>query len=186
MNQSSEIFDCIKEEYLSGKGGYRKLAKEHGVPRRLVAERWKDENWQALRFGIHTEEKQHDEKSLGCNDAETSTGFCGGVLKDLSTEENQHDEKSLDCEKSFERILQYRINDCLALFLKEIIEDEELRRSFLPSCKELKDYAAVLKESEQMKRRELGTDSAENSGTKGGIVFLPAVTEIPETEALAV
>lgn len=176
MNERSTEIDAIKAEYIAGMGGYETLAKKHGIPKRQIAKIWKEENWRAERLGLSTEENQTETESLGREKSQTP------VLTLLETEEKPTIDTSLNRRKSA-AIPQYEINDELALFLSKVLCDDELRTSFLPGVKELKDFAAVLKESEQMKRRELGTDEGAEVSAGGGIVLLPAVAEVPEQEA---
>lgn len=175
MNENYTEIENIKAEYLAGMGGYVRLAKKHGIPKRQIAKIWREENWAKEKAALSTEEKPTDIMSLGGEKPERP------ALTLLETEEKQKSDTSLNCRKS-EPLLQYKINDDLAEFLQAVLLDDELRRSFLPGIKELKDFAAVLKESEQMKRRELGSDEGAEV-TAGGIVLLPAVAEVPEQEA---
>ena len=175
MNEISTEINAIKSEYLAGMGGYEALAKKHGVPKRQIAKLWKEENWKAMRLGLSTEENRTDNKSPDREKSEAP------VLTLLETEEKPIIDTSLDRRKSV-FVPQYKTNNELAAFLESILCDEELRKSFIPGIKELKDFAAVLKESEQMKRRELGSDEGAEVSA-GGIVLLPAVAEVPEQGA---
>ncbi len=175
MNEISTEINAIKSEYLAGMGGYEALARKHGVPKRQIAKLWKEENWRAMRLGLSTGENRTDETSPDREKPEAP------VLTLLETEGKTDIDTSLNRRKSVS-VPQYKINDELARFLGSILEDPDLKRSFIPGVKELKDFAAVLKESEQMKRRELGSDEGAEVSA-GGIVLLPAVAEVPEQEA---
>ena len=175
MNEISAEISAVKAEYLAGTGSYKALAKKHGIPERQVAEIWKEENWRAERLGLSTEENHTETESLGREKSGSP------VLTLLETEEKPTIDTGLNRQKSA-AIPQYETNNELAAFLESILHDEELRRSFIPGVKELKDFAAVLKESEQMTRRELGSDEGAEVSA-GGVVLLPAVAEVPEQGA---